>query len=206
MPLFKRRAAGKWMIACNNADCHIHPISTLYSDKPVVIKHWNTETRYRANGLSTNKHISIEEGREHLRKSATHTQLVTAVRGYLSAMRIPHTLSDAARCFNSKGQIVRRIDPNWPDITACAPSSGVLLAIEVKAGKDTLTPGQAHTLHLLYLAGALVVVARSVEDVEEVLKTRRIRSRDIDEICLYKDKPHKRKSSNSRRRVARSRH
>lgn len=132
--------------------------------------------------------LSITEGRKILRDSATEAQIQDAITSYLRAQRIPHSITESKRSFNEYGQLVRRIAPGWPDITGCA-RGGIMLAIECKSAKGRLRPEQARTLHALYQAGALVVIARSVDCVIEVLRTWRIRTSDIDEICRYKDKP-----------------
>lgn len=133
--------------------------------------------------------ISITEGRKILRESATEAEIQSAIIGYLQTQRIPHSITNAQRSYNHKGQIVRRIQTGWPDITACWPSEGLFLGIEVKTAKGKLKPEQAITLHALYMAGALVVVARSVDDVIQVLQSGKIRGADLLEICRYKDKP-----------------
>ena len=127
--------------------------------------------------------LSIEEGRKILHDDATHRQIQDAVEGYLAAQRIPFSATDAAEAFNRRGQRIRRVTPGWPDITACLPPDGVTFPIEVKTAEDKLRPSQAERLHELYLAGALVCIARSVDDVIEVRRARRIRQCDIDEIC-----------------------
>lgn len=136
--------------------------------------------------------ITITEGCKILRDQATEAQIQDAITSYLRAQRIPHSITESKRSFNEYGQLVRRIAPGWPDITGCA-RGGIMLAIECKSAKGRLRPEQARTLHALYQAGALVVIARSVDDVISVLQTWRIRDCDVDEICRYKDKPEKRR-------------
>lgn len=134
--------------------------------------------------------LSITEGRMILRDQATEAQIQAAIHDYLNAQRIPHSITEAKRSYNERGQLVRRIAPGWPDITGCA-RGGKLLAIECKSTKGRLRPDQARTLYNLIQAGALVVVARSVDCVVEILRTGCIRERDIEEIARYKDKPAK---------------
>ena len=137
--------------------------------------------------------ISLTEGRKILRDKATHREIQSAVEDYLAVQRMPAASTDATEAFNRNGQRIRRVTPDWPDVTACLPPDGVLLAVEVKAGKDKLRPGQARTLHSLYMAGALVCVARSVDDLIETLKKGSIRGCDLAEICRYMDKVEKRR-------------
>lgn len=138
--------------------------------------------------------ISITEGRKILRDEATEAQIQAAIHDYLNTQRIPHSITDATQSFNHKGQRVKRVSGGWPDITACLPNrSGKLFACEVKSATGRLRPDQARTLYSLIQAGALVVVARSVDCVLEVLGTGCIRERDIEEIARYKDKVEKRR-------------
>lgn len=137
--------------------------------------------------------ISIEEGRRILRAEATEAQIQDAILGYLRTQRIPHSITEAKRSFNERGQLVRRIAPGWPDITGVA-CGGIALCVEVKSAKGRLRPEQARTLYALYQAGAIVVVARSVDCVMEALKTWHTRESDVAEICRYKDKPVKRRA------------
>jgi hypothetical protein len=58
-----------------------------------------------------------------------------------------------------------------------------LLAIECKSARGRLRPEQAATLHQLYLAGALIVIARSVDCVIEVMENGANRRRDLNEIA-----------------------
>lgn len=140
-------------------------------------------------------HISIIEGRKILRDGATHREIQSAVEEYLAVHRFPVASTDAAEAFNRNGQRIRRVTPDWPDVTACIPPTGVLLAVEVKAGKDKLRPGQARTLFALFMAGATVCVARSVDDLIETLQSgQRIRLCDYEEIQHYKDKVEKRRA------------
>jgi len=132
--------------------------------------------------------ISLEQCRKILRAEATEAQIQDAIIQYLRVQRIPHTITEAKRSYNERGQLVRRIAPGWPDITGCA-RGGKLLAVECKSAKGRLSPDQARTLYGLIQAGALVVVARSVDCVIEILRTGCIRERDIEEIARYKDKP-----------------
>src|SRR5262245_34762475 len=113
--------------------------------------------------------LSISEGRKLLQAQATHKQIQSAVEEYLTARGIPCSGTDGAESYNRKGQRVRRVQSGWPDVTACLPG-GMLGAIEIKTAKDKLRPDQAATLHALYQAGALVVIARSLDDLIAALE------------------------------------
>ena len=139
--------------------------------------------------------ISITEYRKILRDKATEAEIQDAIVGWLKEQKIPHTVSEAKRSYNEKGQLVRRIKPGWPDITGCLPYAGQFIGIECKSAKGRLRPDQARTLYGLYNAGALVVVARSVEDVAQLLITGRVRDCDLAEMCKYKDRVQKRRKN-----------
>lgn len=137
--------------------------------------------------------LSITEYRKILRDGAAEAEIQDAIVGFLNHQKIPHTITEAKRSYNEKGQLVRRIAPGWPDITGCLPYAGIFIAIECKSAKGKLRPEQARTLYGLYNAGALVVVARSVDDVAELLMSGRVRDCDVAEMCKYKDKIEKRR-------------
>jgi hypothetical protein len=133
--------------------------------------------------------IPIHEGRKILQAQATEAQIQSAILEYLTARGIPHSITNAERSYNRKGQLVRRISPGWPDITGCTtvrsvfgPLPGVFLAIEVKKATGRLTPDQAATLHTLYQAGALVVVVRSVDDLISALDAGKAPAETLAEI------------------------
>jgi hypothetical protein len=112
---------------------------------------------------------------------------------WLTLKRIVHTLTEAKRSYNEHGQLVRRVAPGWPDVTAAVPlwrasgfgpgvSPGQLWGIEAKrATGGALSLDQAETLSRLWESGALVVIARSVECLEEVL-SKGVRPKDLAEI------------------------
>lgn len=98
----------------------------------------------------------------------TEAGIQNAICEYLRYRQIPFTITEAKRSFNESGQLVRRISPGWPDLTCCYQSK--MLAIEVKSAVGKLRPAQAETLAALWEAGAIVVVARGIEDVIAALK------------------------------------
>lgn len=144
--------------------------------------------------LQCRNRITAAEYRKLARKHETEAQIQKAICQYLAAQRIPHSVTDATESFNRNGQRVRRVRRGWPDVVGCIPTriagnnGGAFLAIECKSAKGRLRPDQARTLHELYQAGALVCVARSVDDVIEMLERGCIRDCDVAEICKYKDK------------------
>jgi hypothetical protein len=144
--------------------------------------------------------IPIQEGRKLLQAQATHKQIQTAVEEYLTLRGIPCSATDATESYNRKGQRVRRVEEGWPDVTGCCcvrtvfgSFSGIFLAVEVKTAKDRLRPAQAKVLHDLYQAGALVVVARSVDDLISALDAGKAPAETLAEIAETLAKEGKRK-------------
>lgn len=75
---------------------------------------------------------------------------------------------NGASAISIGGRFVRTGTVGLPDLMAL--KNRTLLAVEVKAGRDTVKPEQAETMMQLKTHGAIVVVARSVDDVLEVLR------------------------------------
>jgi len=133
------------------------------------------------------EHLSIEQGRKILQDSASEAQIQAAIIGYLHTQKIVHTVTEAKHSYNENGQLVRRIAKGWPDITA-VEHGGRAFFIECKSAKGKLRPDQARTLYALAGAGALIVIARSVDDVIEVRRTWKVRDKDLLEILDRKDR------------------
>lgn len=143
-----------------------------------------------------------------LQAQATHKQIQSAVEEYLTVRGIPCSATDATEAYNRKGQRVRRVEEGWPDVTGCCSVrtvfgsfSGIFLAVEVKTAKDKLRLAQAKVLHALYQAGALVVVARSLDAVILALETGKAPAETLAEITatLAKEgKPKKQRRASKR--------
>jgi len=117
-----------------------------------------------------------------LRADALESDVQSAVTQYLAARKIRHTITEAKRSYNESGSLVRRVSPGWPDITACG-CGGYLIGIECKrVVGGVLSYEQAVELDGLHQSGALIVIARSVDDVEELLRTKRTSQATIAEI------------------------
>ena len=112
--------------------------------------------------------------------TAVERDIQSGICELLDQLRIPYSVTDAAipvsvgRCpecrawvklYGKKGHVRK----SWPDITGVLPVTGRMLAIEVKTEKGRYKPGQPEMLELLRKAGALVIVARSIDDVSLVL-------------------------------------
>lgn len=136
--------------------------------------------------------ISITEGRKLLRAGALERHVQQAIVNYLTAQKIPFAVTDAAEAYNRRGQRIRRVTPGWPDITACDRE---FIAIECKrAGGGMLSNEQAQMLNRLHQHGALVVVARSVDDVIALLRDRRASAATVAEIIKAMEKGNGRKT------------
>lgn len=119
--------------------------------------------------MSIIAHVTQSEGRALLQAAkledgagGVKAEVVKA----LTALGVPHTVTEAKRSYNQQGRQVHRVSQGWPDITACWPKSGQLMAIECKrpvGGKLSFV--QAACLDRLWRAGAIVVIARSVDDI-----------------------------------------
>jgi hypothetical protein len=128
--------------------------------------------------------MPLSEGRKLIAAKALESSVQQAIADYLTVQRIPFARTDATESFNRNGQRVCRVGSSWPDLTACSPAcGGLLIAIEVKrAVGGRLSYEQAECLNRLHQAGALVVVARSVDEVISLLATKRTSAETIDEI------------------------
>jgi hypothetical protein len=134
-----------------------------------------------ANRAYESARLPLSEGRKELAKQALETNVQSAITQYLDAQRIPYARTDATESYNRKGQRVCRVNSSWPDLTGVY--AGYCLCIEVKrAIGGRLSYEQADCLNRLYQAGALVVIARSVSEVEDLLRTKRTSAATIDEI------------------------
>ncbi len=92
--------------------------------------------------------------------------LQNAIRDYL---RLKGWLvwSNSAGCFKAGDRFIRSGTVGLPDLMAL--KRGFLLAVEVKAGKDTLKEKQQAWIDALNAQGADAIVAHSVEDVIKYL-------------------------------------
>jgi hypothetical protein len=109
------------------------------------------------------------------RSSARENSLRAAVVEYLRLRGYAVSVTDAALrvcpgCGKISGQAV---DTGWPDVTACEPGTGRLVAVETKTVKGKLRPSQVRCLETLRAAGAIVVVARSFDVLRVMIEKKR---------------------------------
>jgi hypothetical protein len=133
-------------------------------------------------GMSERKLLTQTSIKRAIEANITEAAVSAAITGYLRAQRIPYTITEAMRSYNQKQQLVQRVRPGWPDITGCF--EGIFPGIECKRPiKGRLSYLQAVELEALYRQGALVVVARSLDDVIQLIETRAVSQATKDEIA-----------------------
>jgi hypothetical protein len=123
--------------------------------------------------------------------TASEKQIQSAIVEYLQLRGIPYAVTDASRAFGIDGKPRKsKVDKNWPDISAVLPvkvpverefdirvapkkifiNIGIAFYIEVKTLTGNISAGQKEKLQNLSDSGAICLVARSVEDVDRIVK------------------------------------
>ena len=103
-------------------------------------------------------------------KTASHKELEDAIKDYMDWMNIEGTHTNADRVWGKDGQPrPSKVKEGWPDRTYVLKPYGKMFCIEIKSGKDELSPEQIKVISSIIASGGIVVVARSVEDVKEAL-------------------------------------
>jgi hypothetical protein len=87
---------------------------------------------------------------------------------YLKTLDLAYTVTDASVNFRLHRRKMRK---SWPDITAILPG-GRTWAIEVRTEKGLYKPGQKEMLAGLAGFGALVTVARCLQDAVDAYESR----------------------------------
>lgn len=126
--------------------------------------------------------ISATDWWKAVLEAKTEDMVDVEVEDVLKRHGVSYGKTRAERSFNANNQIVKRLPDGWPDFTACLPPMGRFFVIEAKrpvGGK--LRYDQAVRLSEFWEGGALICIARSGEDVEDVIKNGN-RQRDIDEV------------------------
>ena len=98
-------------------------------------------------------------------------QLINSVRDYLRLKRWL-VWTNSAGAVKVGDRFVRFSEVGLPDIMAIRHTANGLefLACECKAGKDRIRPAQQAWLDAIAAHGGIVIVARSVADVERILQ------------------------------------
>lgn len=96
---------------------------------------------------------------------------------YLDLRKVPYAVTNAERVWNPQGFVRKsKVSPDWPDLSATMPvlingnPVGLSFYIEVKTPTGGIRDGQKVKLRELSAAGALCVLARSLEDVKTVVE------------------------------------
>jgi len=87
---------------------------------------------------------------------------------YLKTLNIQHTITDSGVNARLRRRKMRK---SWPDITALLPG-GRMWCIEVKTPKGKYQEGQEDQLKDLTYCGAMVTVARSLQDAIDAYEGR----------------------------------
>jgi hypothetical protein len=168
---------------------------------------WQTSRKRPADPFT--RRTTAEYQQEQLERTLEHTVQKNIV-AYLLGQGLLHSITNAERTYNTNQQLVRRINPGWPDLTACETGAlnpafaGKMFGIECKrAMGGTLSYEQAVTLESIYRSHGLVCVARSVEDVMHVRQYGN-RQVDLEEIAeaIRKGPPKDKFKITTRRRGA----
>jgi hypothetical protein len=107
--------------------------------------------------------------------------LRAAVVQWLTIKGICASITDSG-LFVVEGERVGRsasVD-GWPDISGCLPS-GRFLGIELKSKGGKLRPAQTVILERLRASGALIVIAKSLEEVVRAIEKELLRPARLDQ-------------------------
>lgn len=113
----------------------------------------------------TTRQINLAKGKPiRTLLAPTEAQIQRTICDWLGLVGVPYTVSDASLVTGSDGKPRRKVStPGWPDITACL--NGRLWAIECKTLTGRLRDSQRAVLKQLADNGALITIARCLEDV-----------------------------------------
>lgn len=126
-----------------------------------------TEDEYRARQISRQTPEQRAEREASERAQAVElaeAEIEKEIESILRFHRIPYTLTKAE---NARGK-ASKVREGWPDITGL--NRGTFLAIEVKAASGKLRKKQVEVLAELWEAGALIIIARSGQDVHDAIR------------------------------------
>lgn len=103
---------------------------------------------------------------------STEAQVQATIVQWLELKGYVFTVTDAERSWNRNGTVrrKRRIVRGWPDLTLVIEGRAVF--VEVKSSKGRLSPEQIACHARLREAGALLILARSLDDVIAALPSQ----------------------------------
>lgn len=112
--------------------------------------------------------MTSEEYRKKLKRPERDVQ--NAICEYLKLCGVPFSITDATAVLNLRGKrVASKARRGWPDITAVLPE-GRALFIECKSTIGRVRPEQKAMHDILEAQGAIVIVARSLDDVQSVFR------------------------------------
>lgn len=106
---------------------------------------------------------------EQYQKQAKHPErdVQAAICQYLTLNKIPYSITDATAVLNLQGKrVASKARRGWPDLT-CVAGGGRAVFIEVKSSTGRVRPEQDAVHAELRKQGAIVIVARNIQDVED---------------------------------------
>lgn len=111
------------------------------------------------------------------KKKMLEKDIQRAITDYLKLKGVPFAITNAERVWNPQGFVRKsKVSPDWPDLSATLPvfvdsmRVGLSFYIEVKTPTGSIRDGQKIKLRELSDAGALCVLARSLEEVKDVVE------------------------------------
>jgi hypothetical protein len=129
----------------------------------------------------TDNRVSNAEGRKLICSKILEKSVQKSITDYLDALHIPYSITNAEASYDRNGNRRKRVETGWPDISGTYAGFSVYIETKRAVG-GALSFIQADTLDRLYRQGALVCVPRSVDEVIELLKTKRTSAATIAEI------------------------
>lgn len=112
------------------------------------------------------------------------TGVRASVTKFLTVRKIVHAITDSGKVESVRGTRRMVYPAGWPDITAILPVTGQLWAIETKTQTGELEESQKDLHPVIEAAGALLTIARSVDDVRCVLNHHLLQFK-VEELNAY---------------------
>ena len=110
--------------------------------------------------------VTRKQARRLLAKETSHAEIQDAVCDVLKLYKIVHSVTDASRTFGPDGKPRKsKVEPGWPDITACIRAYGAdpgrFVGLEVKTQSDRQSKKQRDCARSIYEAGGMYFIVRS---------------------------------------------
>lgn len=115
------------------------------------------------------------------------------ITSYLTLKGVPFAVTNAERVWNPQGFVRKsKVSPDWPDLSATLPifvnsvRIGLSFYIEVKTPTGSIRDGQKIKLRELSDAGALCILARSLEEVVDIVE--RFKDAELNEVAFKRSR------------------